>query len=181
MEWFMESSWWEKFSWFYKKGSECGAVYSRIVMRLWMYGQSVECEAVYTWILDRAWEKLVAAAWKTRRLLCGLPSTSCDLPWVFLPECGSGLARVWIGSCRTVTCFVFGCNWEGLTTRHFACNEIYIYESKIIIWYQILHYCFLLCFRCVVVSHCIRWYQSTVIPEGVDRSLKLRQFAQDLV
>ena len=64
----------------------------------WVCKQSAECEAVYTWILDQIWEELVAAAWKTRRLLGGLVSTSWDLPWVFLPEYGSGLARVWIGS-----------------------------------------------------------------------------------
>ena len=39
-------------------------------------------------------EELVAEAWETRRLLCGLASTSLDLPWRFLPECGFGLARV---------------------------------------------------------------------------------------
>ena len=43
-------------------------------------------------------EELVAVAWKSRRLLGGLTSTSWDLPWVFLSKCGSGLARVWIGS-----------------------------------------------------------------------------------
>ena len=39
-------------------------------------------------------EELVAAAWETRRLLGGLASTSLDLPWGFLPVCGSMLARV---------------------------------------------------------------------------------------
>ena len=36
-------------------------------------------------------------AWETRRLFGGLVSTSLDLLWGFLPVCGSGLARVWIG------------------------------------------------------------------------------------
>ena len=39
-------------------------------------------------------EELVATASETRRLLGGLVSTSLDLPWGFLPVCGSGLARV---------------------------------------------------------------------------------------
>ena len=38
--------------------------------------------------------KLVAATWERRRLLGGLASTSLDLPWGFLPVCGSRLARV---------------------------------------------------------------------------------------
>ena len=42
--------------------------------------------------------KLVATAWEIRRLIGGLASTSLDLPWRFLPKCGSGQARVWIGS-----------------------------------------------------------------------------------
>ena len=42
--------------------------------------------------------KLVVAAWETMRLLVGLARTSLDLPWGFLPVCGSSLARVWIGS-----------------------------------------------------------------------------------
>ena len=41
-------------------------------------------------------EELVAVAWETRRLLGGLASTSLDSSWGFLPECGFGLARVWI-------------------------------------------------------------------------------------
>ena len=52
-----------------------------------MCGQSVECEAVYTWIIHPSWrsrgawksefgEELVATAWKTRRLIGGLASTS---------------------------------------------------------------------------------------------------------
>ena len=78
-----------------------------------MCGQIAECEVVYTWIIHPSWrsrgawksefgEELVAAAWKTRRLLGGLVSTSLDLPWVFLPVCGSGLARFWIGSRGTL-------------------------------------------------------------------------------
>ena len=52
-----------------------------------MCGHSAKCEAVYTWIIHPSWrsrgaskrkfgEELVAAAWKTRRLLGGLASTS---------------------------------------------------------------------------------------------------------
>ena len=82
---------------------------------------------------------------------------------------------------KLFTCFVFGRNREGLTTWHIVCNQLDIYELRIVIWYQILYYFFLLlCFYCVVVSHCIRWYQSTVVPECVDRSPKLRQFAPGL-
>ena len=32
----------------------------------------------------------------------------------------------------------------------------------------------------MVLLHCIRWYQSIVVPECVDRSTKLRQFAPGL-
>lgn len=65
----------------------------------------------------------MAAAWETRRLLGGLASTSLDLPWGFLPVCGSGLARVWFGSCEILwsfycNCIVFGRNPEGLTAGH---------------------------------------------------------------
>ena len=42
-------------------------------------------------------EELVAVAWKIRRFLGGLTSTSLDLPWRFLQECGSRLASVWVG------------------------------------------------------------------------------------
>ena len=52
-----------------------------------MCGQSAECEAVYNWIIHLSWrstgawksefgEELVATAWKTRRFLGGLASTS---------------------------------------------------------------------------------------------------------
>ena len=51
-----------------------------------------------------------------------LVSTNIEFPWRFLPKCGSGLARVWIGSCRIVTFSVFGHNQEGLIARHIACN-----------------------------------------------------------
>ena len=51
------------------------------------------------------------------------------------------------GSCRTFTCFLFGCNQEGLIDQYIACNQLYIYELRIVIWYQIWHYFFLfLCF-----------------------------------
>ena len=38
--------------------------------------KSVECEAFYTWILDKFCEELVVMAWKIKRLLDGLVSTS---------------------------------------------------------------------------------------------------------
>ena len=40
----------------------------------------------------------MAVAWETRGFLGGLVSTSLDLPWRFLLECGFGLAKVWVGS-----------------------------------------------------------------------------------
>lgn len=36
----------------------------------------------------------MATAWETRGFLGGLASTSLDLPWGFLPVCGSELAKV---------------------------------------------------------------------------------------
>ena len=62
-------------------------------------------------------------AWETRRLFGGLASTSLDLPWGFLPVCGSGLAKGLIGSCEILwsyycNCIVFGCNPKGLIVRH---------------------------------------------------------------
>ena len=35
---------------------------------------------------------------ETRRLFGGLASTTLDPSWRFLPECGSELASVWVGS-----------------------------------------------------------------------------------
>lgn len=65
----------------------------------------------------------MVAAWETRGLLGGIASTNFDLPWGFLPVCGSRLARVWFGSCKILQSFycnfiVFGHNSEGLTSGH---------------------------------------------------------------
>ena len=33
------------------------------------------------------------------------------------------------GSCKTITCFVFGHNQEGLIARYIACNQLYFMKK----------------------------------------------------
>ena len=97
-----------------------------------------------------------ASGWnlETRRLLGGLWAQVRS--WRFLPECGPWLASVWVGSCRTITCFVFFRNREGITSQHIVCNNY----LKHFIFSLSPYYCILGYELVRVVWPSIKWYQS---------------------